>query len=131
MEEEYLDVLQNIEMAIVSIYRQHPELTDYNVDSALESLGRTYQREKAGGAAVLPKNNLAMQVYTAVKTMCDWRMGRTNMVDEEGQPMNVGDKPLSIDVIQACLKRVRKSVAHWNKESGTRGYLGYVSKFVG
>jgi hypothetical protein len=130
MEEEYLDVLKNIEMAILSIYRQQPELTDYNVDSALESLGRTYQREKTGGAAILPKNNLAMQVYGAVKTMCEWRMGRANLVDEEGQPMNAGDKSLSINEILACLKKIRKSVNYWNKESGTRGYLGYISRFL-
>lgn len=130
MEEEYLDVLQNIEQAIVGVYHAERELTDYQVDAALEALGRTYQREKIGGAAVLPKNALAVKVYEGVKTMCDWRLGRENLVDEEGQPMQIAMDDLSVDEIQACLKRVRKSINTWNKQGGTRGYLDYVSKFV-
>lgn len=130
MEDEYLDVLKNIEQAIIGVYRAHRNMTDYQVDSALEALGRTYQREKVAGAAVLPKNSLAVEVYESVKTMCDWRLGRQNLVDEEGQPMQIGEDALSVDEVQACLKRVRKSINTWNKQGGTRGYLDYVSKFV-
>ena len=123
-------MLQNIEQAIISVYKDQRELTDYQVDSALEALGRTYLREKMGGAPVLPKNNLSIAVYESMKMMCDWRLGRANMVDEEGQPMQAGMEALTIDEIQACLKRLRKSVSTWNKQSGTRGYLGYISQFL-
>ena len=127
-ENEYQDVLQNIEATIVGVYSAHPDLTDYQVDSALEALGRTYQREKIGGAAVRPKNALAIEVYNAVKMACDWRLGREQVVDEEEQP--VAPEPITVDEIQACLKRIRKSVDMWNKESGTRGYLDYIRKFM-
>jgi hypothetical protein len=130
MEEQNLDVLQNIEYAILGIYRSKPELTDFQVDSALEALGRTYQREKVGGAAFLPKSSQSVEVYQAVKTMCEWRLGRETLVDEEGQPMPSGPEPLTVDEIQACLKRIRKSVALWNKQGGTRGYLDYISHFL-
>jgi hypothetical protein len=130
MEEEDLDVLQNIEHAIVSVYREQPDLTDYQVDSALEALGRTYHREQTGGAPVTPKNSQALEVYRAMKLMCDWRLGRENLVDEEGQPMNTGMEPLAVDEILLCLKRLRKSVGTWNKQGGTRGYLDYISKFL-
>lgn len=129
VEEEYLDVLQNIEGVIVGFYRQNPTLTDYQVDSAMESLGRTYQREKTGGAPVLPKNELAKGVYDAMKGICDWRLGKVDMVDEEGSPMTVPD-PLTVDEIQLCLKRLRKSVATWNKQGGSQGYLQYISQFL-
>lgn len=129
VEEEYLDVLQNIEMAIVGVFRDHPELNDYHVDSALEALGRTYQREKIGGQAVLPRPGLPREVYDAVKATCEWRLGRENMVDEEGQPFSI--QPLTIDEIQLCLKRLRKSVDTWTKQGGAQGYLKYISQFVG
>ncbi|NLG98209.1 MAG: hypothetical protein GX491_12680 [Chloroflexi bacterium] len=130
IEEEYADVLQNIELAIVGVYKEKPELTDYNVESAITALGRTYQYEKTSGpdaVPVRPKGELANKVYDAVRAMCEWRLGRENLVDEEGQPMQV--EPITIDEIQACLKRIRKSVNYWNKESGTRGYLDYISQF--
>lgn len=125
IEEAYQDILQNIESAVVGVYHQHSELTDFQVESAMEALGRTYVRN----SPILPKNDLAKEVYTAMKAICDWRLGRENMVDEDEQPMSV--EAVSTDVILACLKKLRKSVSYWNKESGTRGYLGYISQFVG
>jgi hypothetical protein len=38
IEEEYSDVLQNIESAIVTVYESSPELVDRDVLSAIESL---------------------------------------------------------------------------------------------
>lgn len=130
IEEEYNDVLQNIEAVIVAVYKEKPELTDYNVDSALEALGRTYQREKTSkeSTPILPKNDLAKQVYQSVRMVCEWRLGHENVVDEEGQPMS--SEPLTYDEIQACLKRIRKSITTWNKEGGTRGYLNYIRQFI-
>ncbi len=128
-EEEYQDVLQNIESAIVGVYRDHPDLADFQVDQALEALGRSYQREKTGGTGAPPKSALAQEVYRAVKVMCDWRLGRENVVDEEGQPMGVPE-PLSVDEIQACLKRLRKSIETWSKHGGTQGYLNYIRQFI-
>jgi hypothetical protein len=129
IEEEYQDVLQNIEMAIVGVYHDHPELADFQVDQALEALGRSYQREKTGEEPVLPKSSLAQEVYRAARAMCDWRLGRENLVDEEGQPMSV--EPLTVDEIQACLKRLRKSIATWSKHGGAQGYLNYIRQFFG
>lgn len=128
-EDENLDILQNIEASILGVYHDHPELTDYQVDSAMEALGRTYINEKRGGQPVQPKSDLAKEVYQAMKLMCDWRMGRESVVDEEGQPLSA--EPVSIDVILTCLKRLRKSVSMWNKEAGTQGYLHYISQFLG
>ncbi len=127
-EEEFQDVLQNIEAVIVAYYKDHPELTDYQVDAAYEALNRTYQREKIGGEPVLPKGSLAQDVYKSIKMTCDWRLGRENVVDEEGQPMGV--EPLTIDEMQGCLKRLRKSLATWNKHGGTQGYLNYIRQFI-
>jgi O6-methylguanine-DNA--protein-cysteine methyltransferase len=37
-EEKYLDVLQNIEFGIVSVYREHPEMLDWDAFKAVEAL---------------------------------------------------------------------------------------------
>jgi hypothetical protein len=64
-EEEYQDVLQNIEFAIVSVYREDPGLLDYEVDSALNALIVAYQAEQkhraSRPAALSP---LAQEVFT-------------------------------------------------------------------
>jgi hypothetical protein len=122
------DVLQNIEMAVVQVYRDHPTLADYQVDAAYEALGRTYVNETRGKAPIPPKGELPLAVYEHAKNICDWRLGRQQIVDEENAPL-VFD-PLSMDEMLECLKRLRKSVALWNKRNGSQGYLQYVNQFL-
>ena len=63
--------------------------------------------------------------------MCEWRLGREEfrlggwMRSDGPQP-----EPVTLDVIVACLKRIRKSVQRWNKEGGRQGYLTFVGRFV-
>ena len=47
-EEEYEDVLQNIEFGIVRVYREHPQMTDYHALSAVEALVHGYHAESQG-----------------------------------------------------------------------------------
>lgn len=46
IEDEYLDVLQNIEAAIMGVYRRTPALLDYDVLEAIEALTRHYVLEE-------------------------------------------------------------------------------------
>ncbi|MCX7039109.1 MAG: hypothetical protein NT005_08260, partial [Spirochaetes bacterium] len=46
--DEHLDVLQNLEFAIVTTYRQRPEMTDYDVMRIMETLIDGYQAETIG-----------------------------------------------------------------------------------
>ena len=128
VEDEFLPVLINIETAILAVYREHPELADYQVESALESLTRTYAGEAKNKPASIPKSPLAQEVFQVVKAICDWQLGRENLVDEEGQPIHL--QLLTRDEILAVLKRLRKSVQFWNKESGSQGYLNYIKQFI-
>jgi hypothetical protein len=62
IEEEYSDVLQNIESAIVTVYESSPELVDRDVLSAFESLDtRLRTREEKSrwrhGDAVWPSTS--------------------------------------------------------------------------
>ena len=55
IEEEYLDVFQNIEASIVAVYHEIPELTDWDVENALDALIRQYQAEWRGKEVRTPR----------------------------------------------------------------------------
>src|SRR5438128_2317195 len=118
-QERYLDVLQNIEFAIVEVHRAHPELLDYDVDAALEALVSRYGAEARGRT---PREHslpgLRGEVYDAVLSICEWRIGRATLT---GEPATEDEKNTA-EELAACLKRIRNSVQRWTKERGRQGY---------
>ncbi|MBN1146083.1 MAG: hypothetical protein JXA78_02415 [Anaerolineales bacterium] len=130
LEEEYMDVLQNIEAAIHNIHVQNAALTDYQVDQALEALVRAYQGEARCKSPVIPRNPLSAQVYEATRAVCEVRMGRAP-IPKSLKTLGDGEMvPVSLDVILRCLKRIRKSIRLWTKQGGRQGYLDYISHFL-
>jgi hypothetical protein len=127
-EDENLDILQNIDIAINAAYKENRSLTDYEVDSALEALLRTYSGEAGGKPPVLPRNPLSLKVYENVRDACDIRLGKKPLATEGKKTLEL--EPVPMDLMLKCLKRVRKSVQYWNKQSGTRGYLDYIRQFT-
>jgi hypothetical protein len=139
-EEKYLDVLQNIEFGIVSVYRQHPEMLDWDALKAVETLIREYQAEQADRPVPeVDLKPLPQQVYESVKAMCEWRLGRSQAKEEEKKsffklrskkPAELSIEPKTTEEIVLCLKRIRKSIERWNKRSGRQGYLDFISEFI-
>ncbi len=129
VEEEHLDVMQNIEFAIIQIYRSNAALTDYEVRSAIELLIRDYTAEARGRQpAARPLTGLTKEVADAVKGVCDWRLGRIQAEGDQGQTLEAA--PITLDEIIACLKRVRKSIDLWSKQGGRQGYLEHIKRFL-
>lgn len=131
IEEEYQDVLQNIEFGIVSVYRQNAALLDYDVIDALEALTRYYAAEEANRQP--PPLRLAERpqvVFDSVKQMCEWRLGRQELIQSKGKRPDLRAEPLTVSEISACLKRIHASVRRWNKQGGRQGYLKFVSEFL-
>lgn len=129
-EDEYLDVLQNIEMAIVSVYRENHDLTDYDVDKILNLVWTEYRDQKTGRKRPPPfLNPNAQMVYDRVKEVCEWRLGRAN-ISANHKAEGVKSEPISVDEILDCLKRIRKSVAMWTKEGGRQGYLYFIDNNI-
>ena len=130
-EEDYLDVLQNIEAAIVSVYREQPGLLDYEVEKSLTALIRAYEAEnqqRPFSAAALP--SVPQLIYERVHAMCEWRLGRAQPFHAQA---GAGGPPLvllSLAEIIACLKRIRKSLQKWSQREGRQGYVRFVSEFV-
>ena len=130
VEEEYLDVLQNIEAVIVTIYRGHPEMTDYDVDKTLAALIQTYRNEAAAKSLIIkPAGDLSILVYEQVAAICNWRLGRSSMLDKKGKSLPMPEI-LTTETIILCFKRIRKSVETWTKQGGRQGYLTYISQFL-
>ena len=126
-EEQYQDVLQNIEFAIVNFHHRHEELLDYDVETTLTTLIRTYQAEQTGRSiSRTALTELRQGLHDDVKAMCDWRLGRAEL----GGKKTPAPPPIRPDEIVACLKRIRKSVQKWSKQSGRRGYLSFVEQFI-
>ncbi|MGQ0602402.1 MAG: hypothetical protein ACT4QE_12000 [Anaerolineales bacterium] len=130
-EERYEDVLQNIEFGIVQVHNTESDLVDADVDRALEGLMRAYQAEVRGRPAPAAHlSPLAQAVFDSVKLSCEWRLGRSHLYDSVGRPVDSEMKPMTLEEIVACLKRIRKSVAMWTKERGRRGYLSFITQFI-
>lgn len=131
LEDKYQDVLHNIETALVQVYREQDEMTDWEALTAVNGLIRTYTAEQRGRKApALKLNDLAQEAYDGVRFMCEWRLGRAHLEDEAGQAFDMGMEPKTVSEIVACLKRIRKSIDLWQKEGGRRGYFNFASQFL-
>jgi hypothetical protein len=126
-EEQYADVLQNIEFAIVDTWRRMPELLDYHVDAALEAAIGHYSAEQQGRTPrAIQLDGARLAVYEAVRNVCEWRLGRAELASGRNLPL----EPTRVDEIVSCLKRIRKSAQGWTKRGGRQGYLQFVSRYV-
>jgi len=126
--EEHQDVLQNIEFAIVSVYKEHPDIVDTAVMRALDTAINYYNAERRGHS---PKpvtlSGNALLIFERVKDMCEYRLGHNTSSDQGLKEIGT----VSGEVIVSCLRRIRKSVDRWNNQGGRQGYLKFVSQFVG
>jgi hypothetical protein len=130
-EEEYLDILQNIEFAIINVYRSEQALTDYDVSKIVNILISGYQAELSNRDFRKPNiSPLQERLYGSVKHMCEWRLGREAADTEEKHLQMEKPETVTVEEIIACLKRIRKSVETWNKQGGRNGYLHYIDQFL-
>jgi hypothetical protein len=127
IEDTHLDVLQNIEFAIVGVCRADAALHDLDVLDAVDALVRHYHAEEEQRQP--PAANLADRarcVFTSVRKICEWRLGRNPL------PAHAEMPGVSIPVAELveCLRRIQKSVRRWNRVGGRQGYLEFVSRYV-
>jgi hypothetical protein len=131
VEEEFQDVLQNLEFALVQVYRAHEEMTDWQAETAVSSLIRTYTAEERGRKA--PNLRLKpgeAEAYDSVQAMCELCLGRSQLENETGEEMGLLREPIAVSDLVLCLKRIRKSIQQWRKEGGRRGYFEFVRDFL-
>jgi len=126
-EPKNIDVLQNLEFAVVNLWRKHPDMTNYVVARAYEAAFEHYRAEARGHQPKACKlTGLDHEVFEAVKDMCEWRLGRSS----EGKPQDDQTRPIPVPELVEGLRQLGKSVEFQTKSSGRQGYLTFVSQFV-
>src|ERR1035437_959329 len=114
VEDEYLDVLQNLEWAIVNEFRQDRSILDLDARAAVNALVRHYEAEsESRGAAGAPLPDRARRIFEAVRPICEWRLGRAPAPDKSPSE---SDPTLTVADLVRCLKRIRKSIDFWAQE---------------
>lgn len=130
IEEEFQDVLQNIEAMIMQVYTTQPDLTDYEVDRAIEALMDYYRAEQmAKTPRAFQLNEKSLMVYEFVQKVCEFRLGRRAFESATSGEQIALPEPITLDQLQACLKRIRKSIRTWSSHNGRQGYLQFVRQF--
>lgn len=131
VEDSYLDVLHNLEVGVLSVAEQHPDLIDAYVEQAYEALLRYYKAEARGYEPRTP--NLASpidELFERLQFVAEFHLGRASFSDETGAAIVEHPDPITPEEVVACLKRLRKSVDFWSRKGGRRGYLRYIAEFL-
>ena len=124
--EKNLDVLQNLEFAIVEVWRAHPEMTDFTAQNAYETACQLYRAEQRGHTPkTVVLTGLDAIAFEAVKQICEARLGRSSEFLK-----NVPIEPIPVETLVDCLRTLSRSVERHTKISGRQGYLGFIDKFL-
>ena len=134
VEDEYLDILQNIESAIMREYRKEENLMDADVLKAVKALTFHYRAEKRQHSPTTDHlSGEVKRLFVAVRGVCEWRLGRADAPVQPagpGQDPDLDAEPVTVPEIQKCLKHIQKSIRFWNKEFGPRNYLDFIGQFL-
>jgi hypothetical protein len=123
-DEKNLDVLQNIEFGIILVYRDHPSLLDMDVKDAIDTLVRHYHAEEEQRRPPAPGlSDLAQRVFVSVRSMCEWRLGRST---GPATPPS----PIPISELVEALRKIQKSIRRWSSVGGRQGYLNFVKQYL-
>ena len=126
-EPKNLDVLQNLEFAVIEVWRAHREMTDHVAARGYEAAFEHYRAESRGHP---PKPcelaGLDREVFDAVTAMCEFRLGRTSPPDGPAEII----PPIPVATLVDCLRELRKSVERHTKRGGRQGYLTFVDGFI-
>jgi hypothetical protein len=129
VEDEFTDVLQNIEFAIVTEFRRDKSILDMNVMDAVNALARWYEAEEQKRNPPQPHlTERSQRIFDAAWKACEWRLGRHPGLPYP--PDELTTTPLTPAEMAACLKRIRKSIERWSKQNGRQGYLSFVKQYV-
>lgn len=132
IEEQYFDVLQNIETAIVTAYEQNPRLLDVDVSDVLDALIRSYTLEQREGSPRPPAvSGPSQHMLDLTGRICEWRLGRQSLNPPDRGERRFTTSHISVGELLLCLKRIRNSVRLWTQRGGRQGYLDYVRHFLG
>ena len=127
IQDKHPDVLQNLELVVVELWRRNPAMTDYAAGRAYEVAYELYRAEARGRTCQpRPLNGLDHEAFETVKNICEFRLGRSAARNEEME--EIASIPL-VDLVE-CLNELRKSVERHTKHGGRQGYLTFIDQFL-
>jgi len=126
--EENLDLLKNLEFAIVEVWRANPDMTDHTARRAFES-GRLYFRAVNRSLPPRPPELTGVDAaaFEAIKRMSDYLVGRGPAPEPKAKTV---PSPIPLETLIACLQELGKSVERHTKMGGRQGYLNFVEKYL-
>ncbi|MGE5196347.1 MAG: hypothetical protein ACM3JI_03345 [Anaerolineae bacterium] len=122
--DQYLDVLQNIEWALLSLVKEHPELSDHDMLRIIEQ-ALTYYKSQQRENLVIAQSKLTdirQDIFERIRSMCEWRLERLPSPNKE-----IACNPIIIEELLLCLKRIEKSIKFWTKQGGRKGYINFAA----
>ncbi|NOT63323.1 MAG: hypothetical protein HOP19_24200 [Acidobacteria bacterium] len=130
VEEDYLPVLQNLEFAYVTCYKNNARMNDHAALFVVEQLIKSYHAETQGRtyspAGLQPHEQ---EAFDSVKAMCEFNLGR-QALGYGADAVNIPEGQLTVEELLACLKRIKKSIEFWQKRGGRRQYFEFISGFI-
>jgi hypothetical protein len=130
-QKENLDVLQNLEFAIVEVWRANPGMTDYSALRAYEAARQHYRAELRGHPPKpLDLTGLDAVAFEALKRICEFRLGRDAGPPSASEKDDVPVPPLPLEKLLACLQELAKSVERHTRSGGRQGYLQFIDRFL-
>jgi len=126
-ENRYLDVLQHIEWGLLSLVKDHPELSDHDMLRIIEQI-LTYYKSRQRGNLATAKNKstgIHQEIFERVLSTCEQRLDRLFPTNEE-----MACNPIMIEELLLCLKRIEKSIKVWAKKGGRKGYINFAIPFM-
>ncbi len=125
--EKNLDVLQNIEFAIIEVYRSDPSLLDIDAKDAIDALIRYYHAEEEQRTPPNVKlGDRSQRVFQSVQGICEWRVGRSTFPG--GTAKVEAGMPVSELVKSLC--EIQKSIPRLSRQGGRKGYLEFVRQYL-
>jgi hypothetical protein len=117
MEDDYLDVLQNIEVGIIAEFRKDRSILDSDALEAVNALVRYFDLGRYGARLGVR----SQRIFDTVRDTVKYRLEPSGV----GPPLNTTAEMLK------CLKRIASSISFWTKERGRQGYLVFVEEHMG
>jgi len=131
IEDIHPDILQNIELQVITLYRKHPEMTDHSVTRVYEALLDFYSAQRIGRQPrTFNLSDLESEMFDVSRNIIDWRVGRAPFSAGIYTHPECSPDPVDIETMLLCLKRLIKSAQKWTKHAGRNGYLDFISKFI-
>jgi|APSaa5957512622_1039677.scaffolds.fasta_scaffold65119_2 hypothetical protein len=131
IEEKFENVMLNIEMQVVSISDEAPNLHDASVDRVYNALLSKYKallREREPREISLKAAE--EKLYSLIAGACDFFTGDSEEYGEGHFLIELNAPKVSYENMVAILKHLRKSLRTWTKRGGSKGYIYYITQFM-